>query len=84
MKTKKITEAQFRKNSAERRKQLAQRLQQARIDIGLTQEALATTAGVDRKTINRIENEHFSPSVDTFFRLCQVLHIKPEALLGGK
>lgn len=84
MKTKKITEAQFRKENAQRRKKLAQRLQQARIDIGLTQEALAKTAGVDRKTINRIENEHFSPNVDTFFRLCQVLRIKPEALLGGK
>lgn len=84
MKTKKITEAQFRKNSAERRKRLAQRIRQARIDIGLTQEALAISAGVDRKTINRIENEEFSPSIDTFLRICQSLQCNPATFFGKK
>jgi len=79
---KKITEAQFRKRNAKRRKELAERLTEARISLGLSQMRLSELAGVDRKTINRIENEHFSPSVDTFWRLCQVLRIKPSALLN--
>lgn len=40
----------------------------------LTQLQLSDLAGVDRKTINRIENGHFSPSVDTLTRLALVLN----------
>ena len=39
----------------------------------LTQLQLSDLAGVDRKTINRIENGHFSPSIDTLTRLALVL-----------
>ncbi|NBO57256.1 MAG: XRE family transcriptional regulator, partial [Actinobacteria bacterium] len=35
------------------------------------------------KTVNRIENGHFSPSLDTLFRLCKALKVKPEALVKG-
>ena len=40
----------------------------------LTQLQLSDLAGVDRKTINRIENGHFSPSIDTLTRLALVLN----------
>lgn len=50
---------------------------------GLTQEQLAKAAGVDRKTVNRIENGHFSPSLDTFFRLCVALDVRPADLMKG-
>ena len=40
----------------------------------LTQLQLSELAGIDRKTINRIENGHFSPSVDTLTRLALVLN----------
>ena len=40
----------------------------------LTQLQLSELAGIDRKTINRIENGHFSPSIDTLTRLALVLN----------
>jgi len=40
----------------------------------LTQLQLSELAGIDRKTINRIENGHFLPSVDTLARLALVLN----------
>ena len=53
----------------------------ARLKQKITQEALAKKAGVDRKTINRIENGWFSPSMDTFFRVCGALGVKPVDVL---
>jgi len=62
------------------RKIVAQRLCDARIKQNRSQEEVARKAGVDRKTVNRIENNHFSPTLDTLFRLCRVLNIKPVSL----
>jgi transcriptional regulator with XRE-family HTH domain len=47
----------------------------------LSQARLAEIAGVDRKTINRIENGHFSPALDTIVRLSVALGISPSDLL---
>ena len=52
---------------------VAERLLELRTNRGLSQARLAELAGVDRKTINRIENGHFSPSLDTLTRLSVVL-----------
>lgn len=60
---------------------IASRIKIARIDNELSQQALAELAGIDRKTINRIENGHFSPSMDTYFRICKSLGVKPAQLL---
>jgi putative transcriptional regulator len=65
----------------QRRTAIADRLREQRGDSGLTQEALAKKAGLDRKTVNRIENGLFSPSVDTIFRLCRVLETTPAKFL---
>lgn len=62
------------------RKIIAQRLCNARIKQNKSQDELARKAGIDRKTVNRIENNHFSPNLDTLFRLCRVLKIKPTQL----
>lgn len=51
---------------------------------GMTQHELAKRSGIDRKTVNRIENGHFSPSMDTFFRICGALGAKPADVLRGK
>ena len=59
------------------------RMYQLRIDKGLSQDNLAKAAGIDRKTVNRIENGHFSPSLDTFFRLCIALDVRPTDLMKG-
>lgn len=63
------------------RKAVAERLKAGRKARGLSQGMLADLAGIDRKTINRIENGHFSPNMDTFFRLCKVLNIKPSEFM---
>jgi len=49
---------------------------------GISQELLANTIGVDRKTINRIENGHFSPSLDTMIRIATVLKLKPQQMIS--
>jgi transcriptional regulator with XRE-family HTH domain len=60
---------------------LAERLNELRLERELSQAALADHAGVDRKTINRIENGHFSPALDTIVRLSVALDISPSELL---
>jgi len=53
----------------------AKKLKQRRKSIGMSQANLAYLTGVDRKTINRIENGHFSPSLDTMLRIALVLKL---------
>ena len=47
----------------------------------LSQDELAKMCGLDRKTINRIENNHFSPNVDSVIRITMVLGVKVSDLL---
>ena len=60
---------------------LAERLFALRTDNELSQAYFAELAGVDRKTINRIENGHFSPALDTLVRLSVALGVTPSDLL---
>ena len=64
-------------------KLVADRLRKFRESAELTQGETAEMAGIDRKTVNRIENEHFSPNLDTLLRLCDVLGVKASELLKG-
>lgn len=70
------------KQISSQRNALAESIFQMRTKQGLSQLDLATKAGIDRKTVNRIECGHFSPSLDTLVRLSAVLAIKPAKLLG--
>lgn len=65
------------------RQEVARRMKSFREQAELSQGALASLAGIDRKTINRIENGHFSPNLDTFFRICYALQVKPSAFVDG-
>ena len=69
--------------SSSQQKIVAVELRKQRINAELSQDELAQRAGIDRKTINRIENGHFSPTLDTITRLCVVLKITPGTLLGS-
>lgn len=51
---------------------------------GMSQQTLADKAGVDRKTINRIEKGHFSPSLDTLARLAKAQRKHPTQYLTVK
>jgi len=62
---------------------VAERLCELRLENDLTQEQLAQASGIDRKTVNRIENGHFSPNLDTLFRLCEAIGVKPAELFVG-
>jgi len=63
---------------------LAQVIYDRRTSLGVTQESLANNIGVDRKTINRIENGHFSPNLDTLVRIFTALNIKSQNVFGKK
>jgi transcriptional regulator with XRE-family HTH domain len=77
----KTTEETLKRDVKDMRKVLADRLFELRSAEELSQARLAEIAGVDRKTINRIENGHFSPALDTIVRLSVALGISPSDLL---
>ncbi|NBO55078.1 MAG: XRE family transcriptional regulator [Actinobacteria bacterium] len=63
---------------------IARRLKAEREKKNLSQTALADRAGVDRKTVHRIEHGHFSPNMETFILLCDALKLDPNALLSDR
>jgi putative transcriptional regulator len=77
----KATEASLKREVKDMRKVLAEQLFELRTAADLSQARLAEIAGVDRKTINRIENGHFSPALDTIVRLSVALGVSPSTLL---
>lgn len=47
----------------------------------LTQAELAATAGIDRKTISRIENSHYAPTLTNVFAIAEALGLPARDLL---
>jgi len=80
----KTLSAQLKRASSTSAQTVADRLMELREERGLSQARLAELAGVDRKTINRIENGHFSPSLDTLTRLSVVLKCRLSELVEVK
>lgn len=62
---------------------ISKRLKDYRVEAGLSQQALSDYAGVDRKTVNRIENGHFSPNIETLLRLTTALDVTPAEIFKG-
>ena len=56
-------------------------LKAARKSCGLSQEALADLADLDRSYVSLLENQRYSVSLDTIERLAKVLETEPAALL---
>ena len=61
---------------------LGEELWKARKAAGLTQEALALDAHVDRSYISELEHDKKSPTVDMLFRLCKVLGVRASELVA--
>ncbi len=61
---------------------LGEVLRAARKDRGLSQEALALDAGVERNYVSLIELGKNSPSIRVVFKLCKVLGVQPSILLN--
>ncbi len=78
-----ISAKTLKAKSEAQQKIVAIELRKLRIKAELSQDELAQRAGIDRKTINRIENGHFSPTLDTITRLSLVLKITPGALMSS-
>ncbi|MEE4598200.1 helix-turn-helix transcriptional regulator [Streptomyces sp. DSM 41524] len=64
-----------------RRRAVGDRIRVARLDRNFTQERLAERAGVDRQAINRIEQGHQSPKLDTLLLLADALGMPLSALV---
>ena len=63
-----ISQKTLKAKSALQQEVVAEQLRKQRLNAELSQDSLAELAGIDRKTINRIENGHFSPTLDTITR----------------
>ncbi|MBA2396883.1 MAG: helix-turn-helix transcriptional regulator [Ktedonobacteraceae bacterium] len=59
-----------------------EQLRSARKTAHLTQEELAFRAGLDRTYISLLERGIKSPTLTTFFQLCQVLDQKPDIFIA--
>jgi len=68
-------------DTTSKRKQLSSRLKKERLSQDMTQSGLAEKAGIERKTINRIEKGHYSPNIDTLLKVCKALKVKPAKIL---
>ncbi|MFM9028790.1 MAG: helix-turn-helix domain-containing protein [Bacteroidota bacterium] len=63
---------------------VATRMKQERENRKWSQQELADRAGIDRKTVNRIERGHFSPSMETYFMLCQAMKVSATHFISDK
>ena len=61
---------------------IAERLKNERLQREWSQETLANKAGIDRKTVNRIENGNFSPSMTTFLLLCDAMKVNAQDIIA--
>lgn len=61
---------------------MGDRIRTARLHANLTQEALAERAGMDRQTVNRIEQGHASAKLDNLIRIAAALDIPLADLVG--
>lgn len=54
------------------------RLREARAEAGITQQELANRLGLSRQTVNAIEGEKYSPSLEVAFGIAEILSVKLE------
>lgn len=62
---------------------LARQLKAARKSAGLSQEALALSADVDRTYVSQLERGVANPSLQVLFRLAQVLGVTLRVAVGN-
>jgi transcriptional regulator with XRE-family HTH domain len=69
---------------ADIRKILGENVRRARLAIGVSQEALADLAKIDRTYVSGVERGVRNPSVKILARLAKALKTTPEALLAAR
>jgi transcriptional regulator with XRE-family HTH domain len=63
------------------RENLARNLKKLRLSKGLSQEALADAAGIDRTYVSALERQKYSISIDRLDQLALQLGVEPHVLL---
>ncbi|WP_063735641.1 helix-turn-helix domain-containing protein [Streptomyces sp. RTd22] len=66
-----------------RRRAVGVRIRAARTWRNLTQERLGERAGMDRQAMNRIEQGHQAPGLDTLIRIADALDVPLAELVQG-
>ena len=64
-------------------KQLAEKIKSKRLELNLSQEALADKCGLDRTYISFVERSKRNPSYLSLVKLCDGLEIDIKELLGN-
>ena len=62
--------------------EIGEKIRNARIAKGLTQEQVAEAVLVSRQTISNWENENIQPSIDMLVSLANVFNVTTDYLLG--
>ncbi|MFE2990323.1 helix-turn-helix transcriptional regulator [Streptomyces sp. NPDC059262] len=57
------------------RRAVGERIRAARLHANMTQETLAERAGIDRQSVNGIEQGHASPVLDNLIRIADALEV---------
>lgn len=74
-----MSKKDFETLSMSERAALAQQVKSVRQSLGLTQQELATEAGVTRQSIGNIESGAMTPQAKTLLPILEALGIKPKA-----
>jgi transcriptional regulator with XRE-family HTH domain len=62
----------------------AKNLRRVRLERGLSQEALADRASLDRTYISALERQRYSPSIDTIESLARALDVDASDLVASR
>ena len=76
-----MNDSRLSKTSEKTQQKVALNIFTLREQLELSQSEVAERAGIDRKTVNRIENERFSPNIDTLTRISVALGVSVSDLL---
>lgn len=71
------------KGPTDRQREFGRRIRDQRLELGLSQEALALKAGINRTYIGSLESGQRNPSLDNISRLAIALKIDAADLVRG-
>jgi transcriptional regulator with XRE-family HTH domain len=74
--------AQSGRPASKPRSEIGERIAQARIKLGLSQRALAEKLGITQQSVTALERRESIPRSDTLLKLCDVLGVTANDLLG--
>lgn len=69
-------------HSLKRRRAFGARVRERRLELGLSQEALALKAGIDRTYMGGVERGERNPALDNIWRIADALGVAPSDLFA--